>query len=97
MTTAVAAIWIVALAAAYLSLVFVVPLLLRLARAATKIERYARDTHEASTAITRHLEVIPALDDTAELLAGAHGVGGRIAAGAERLRDVLADRAEGSR
>lgn len=93
MPTAVAIVWIVTLVVAYLSLAVIVPLLLRLVHATGKIAAYARETHAASSSIHAHLEALPVLGDTEAMLQDAHGVGGRLAQGAEKLRDVLATRA----
>jgi hypothetical protein len=94
---AVVIIWIVALAVAYFSLLFVVPLLLRIVRAARKIEAYTRDTRQASRDVTVHLDSLPALDRTRALLGDVHATGGEIAQGTEALAGLLARRAGASK
>lgn len=93
MSAAVAVLWILTLIVAYLAVPLLVVLLWRIARAAHKIERYTRQTRVASRSISTTLEALPALDRTAELLGGAHDIGGDLAVGAEAMAAVLARRA----
>ncbi|CAN5664562.1 hypothetical protein BH24DEI1_BH24DEI1_01870 [soil metagenome] len=93
MPTSVAVIWAVTLVIAYLAVPIVVVLLLRIARAARKIELYTRETRLASQGISGHLEAVVALEQTESLLTGAHAVGGDIALGAEAMAGLLSRRA----
>lgn len=96
MSTAVAVLWIITLVVAYLAVPLLVMLLWRIVRASRKIERYTSETHTSSRGIVTHLEALPALDRTEELLQGAHGLGGDLALGAEAMASVLARRAGGT-
>ena len=92
MPSSVSAIWTVTLVVAYLCVPLLVVLLVRIVRAARKIEVYTRETRAASQTIVQHLEALPALDQTEALLERAHATGGEIALGAEALAAVLARR-----
>lgn len=95
MSSAVAVLWILTLVVAYLAVPLLVVLLWRIVRASQKINAYSRETRLASSGISRHLDALPALDRTEELLKSAHGVGGDLALGAEAMAGLLSRRAQG--
>ncbi|WP_337869587.1 hypothetical protein [Meiothermus sp.] len=88
-------VWGIGLVIAYLAVPLLLWLLLRIWRAAWKIEHYARVTRQSTQKIVQHLENIPALDTTEAGLQGANTIGKDVAAGAEALTALLARRAGG--
>jgi hypothetical protein len=88
-------VWGIGLVIAYLAVPLLLWLLLRIWRAAWKIEYYARLTHQSTQKIVQHLENIPALETTEAGLQGANALGKEVAAGAEALTALLARRAGG--
>ncbi len=90
--TLVKIIWGAGLVVAYLSLPMLLRVLTRIVLSARKINLYFRDTRVHSQRLPKHLNALPALDTTIELLGAAKGVGGEIAGGAEALCGVLIQR-----
>lgn len=97
MEAAVSVIWWIGVIVAYLAVPVLVVLLLRVMRAARKIEHYARTTHASTQKIVQHLNLIPALDTTEKNIAGARQLADEVALGAEALTALLAKRAGGPR
>jgi hypothetical protein len=88
-------VWGIGLVVAYLAVPLLLWLLLRIWRAAWKIEHYARVTHLSTQEIVQHLNNIPALNTTEAGLRGANALGKDVATGAEALTALLARRAGG--
>lgn len=88
-------VWGIGLAIAYLAVPLLLWLLLRIWRAAWKIEHYARITQQSTQKIVQHLENLPALNATEQHLQGANALAKDVAAGAETLTALLARRAGG--
>lgn len=88
-------VWGIGLIIAYLAVPLLLWLLLRVWRAAWKIEYYARVSRQSTQKIVQHLNNIPALDATEAGLQGANALGKDLAAGAEALTALLARRAGG--
>lgn len=84
--------WWIGVVAAYLAVPVVLVLLLRIYRAAKKIEHYAKASRASTLKITQHLNTIQALGTTQASLKGANTLMGEVAGGAEALRDLLAKR-----
>lgn len=89
---AVSLIWWIGVVVAYLALPVLLVLLLRIFRAARKIEFYAKTSRASTLTITKHLETIAALGTTEQSLKGANALMGEVAGGAEALKDLLAKR-----
>jgi hypothetical protein len=89
MTTAVAVVWIVTLAIAYLALPVLANLLLRIVRSARKIMIYARETSWASAAAAENLVALSELERTGKLLERAERAAGEAADQAAQLADLF--------
>ncbi|MCL6569550.1 MAG: hypothetical protein ACOYW9_05300 [Deinococcota bacterium] len=88
-------IWGIGLVIAYLAIPLLAWLLLRIWRAAWKIEHYARLTRQSTQRIVQHLQSLPALNTTEQALQEANALAKDVAAGAEALTTLLARRAGG--
>lgn len=97
MEPAVTTIWWIGVIVAYLAVPVLVVLLVRVLRAALKIEHYARVSRAATQKIAAHLELVPALNITEQGLIGANKLADEVAIGAEALTALLARRAKGVR
>lgn len=97
MEPAVTLIWWIGLVVAYLAVPVLVVLLVRVLRAALKIEYYARISRASTKKIAAHLELVPALNITEQGLIGANQLANEVAIGAEALTALLARRAGGKR
>ncbi|MCL4454923.1 MAG: hypothetical protein M1369_02430 [Deinococcus sp.] len=88
-------IWGLGLVIAYLAIPLLAWLLLRILRAALKIERYARASRQSTLAINKHLNNIAALEVTEAGLKSANALAKDVATSAEALANLLARRAGG--
>lgn len=88
-------IWGLGLVIAYLAVPLLAWLLLRILRAALKIERYARASRQSTFAINKHLNNIAALEVTEAGLKSANALAKDVATSAEALANLLARRAGG--
>ena len=97
MEAAVSTIWWIGIVVGYLAVPVLVVLLVRVLRAALKIEYYACVTRASSQKIASHLELVPVLNITEQGLIGANALANEVAIGAEALTVLLARRAGGTR
>ena len=97
MEPAVGVIWWIGVIVGYLAVPVLIVLLVRILRAALKIEHYAKVSRVATQKIAAHLELVPALNVTEQGLIGANQLANQVALGAEALTALLARRAGGVR
>ncbi len=91
--TAVYVIWVIVLVVAYLAVPILLKVLTRILRAAQKIDRYAKETRQASQGIRSHVGHAGALVETNKLLSAAHGVADEIGSEGTQLVAELLKRA----